>query len=189
MYLRRINIEDFKSNIYSQYEKLFPELERKSFNRIKDTYDRKMVDIFEINESKNNVGFILANHIVNNPYVQLDYFAIYEKYQNKGYGTKALGLLKEEYKDYDGIFIEIEKIGLGKNKQENIIREKRERFYKNIGFKKLDFDLELFSVIYSAHMLPCKEKSFNDERVKKNIFDFYIAILGETKANKNCKII
>ena len=60
---------------------------------------------------------------------------------------------------------------------------------QNIGFKKLDFDLELFSVIYSAHMLSCKMKEFNDESVIKNIFDFYIDILGEKRAKKNCRII
>ena len=189
MKLKKIDIEEFKERIYPEYEILFPELERKSYNRLKETYDKGIVDIFEIKEDNNIVGFILANHLENNPYIQLDYFAIFEAYQNKGYGSNAIKLLKEIYKEYEGIFIEIEKVGLGKNKEENIIREKRASFYEKLGFVKLNFDLELFTVIYSAHMLSCKMKEFNDESVIKNIFDFYIDILGEKRAKKNCRII
>jgi len=109
MELKKINIEEFKNNIYPEYQKLFPALERKSYNTIKSTYEKGITEIFEIKEDNNIVGFVLANHLGNNPYIQLDYFAIFEKYQNKGYGTKALKILKEVYKEYSGIFIEIEK--------------------------------------------------------------------------------
>jgi len=189
MKLIKVNIEEFKENIYIEYEKLFPELERKSYNRIKETYDKGIADIFEIIVENNIVGFIIANHIENNPYIQLDYFAIFEKYQNKGYGTKALKMLKEVYKEYIGIFIEIEKVGLGESREENQVREKRESFYNNIGFIKLDFDLDLFTVIYSAHMLYSNPKETYNENIKRDIYEFYTTILGEARANKHCKII
>ena len=189
MKLKRVGIEEFKDNIYPEYEKLFPELERKSYKRIKKTYNKGIVDIFEISVEEKLVGFIIANHLENNTYIQLDYFAIFEKYQNKGYGSNAIKMLKEVYREYDGIFIEIEKVGLGENETENIIREKRAKFYENLGFNKLDFDLDLFTVIYSAYILPCNKKIFYGESVKKDIFDFYIAILGEIRAKKHCKVI
>lgn len=109
MELNKISIEEFKYNIYTEYKKLFPELERKSYNTIKATYEKGITDIFEINVDNDIVGFVIANHLENNPYIQLDYFAIFGKHQNKGYGTKALKILKEIYKEKVGIFIEIEK--------------------------------------------------------------------------------
>lgn len=189
MELIKIDIKEFKNKIYPEYEKLFPDLERKSYKRLKDTYENGIVDIFEIYVEENIVGFILANHLDNNPYIQLDYFAIFEKYQNKGYGSNAIKLLKEVYKEYEGIFIEIEKVGLGKSEVENSIREKRAKFYENLGFNKLNFELNLFTVIYTAYILPCNKNIFHNESIEKDIFDFYIAVLGKSRANKYCKVI
>lgn len=60
--------------------------------------------------------------------VLLDYFAIYKEYQNKKYGTKAIEIFKSFFQAYDGVYGEIEKNGLGKNAEENKIREKRIQF-------------------------------------------------------------
>ena len=59
------------------------------------------------------VGFLLTNSLENNPYLQLDYLAILPTEQSKGYGSQALRLLQEQASVYDGIFIEMEKVGLG----------------------------------------------------------------------------
>lgn len=85
--------------------------------------------------------------------------------------------------------MKLKKVGLGENREENEIREKRESFYRNIGFVKLNFDLDLFTVIYSAHMLYCNSEVINNENIKKDIYEFYTTILGESRANKYCKII
>ena len=79
------------------------------------------------------MGFIITNSLANNPYLQLDYLGIFETEQKKGYGSDAILLLKENSKEFAGIFIEIEKPGWGENEKENLIRQKRAAFYKSLG--------------------------------------------------------
>lgn len=121
--------------------------------------------------------------------MQLDYFAILPQYQGKGYGSNAIKLLKELYKNYDGIFIEIEKVGNGNTVQENEIRQRRAKFYENLGFCELEFGLNLYTVIYSTYILPCLKNTFSDEEVMKNILEIYNAILGEQNVKKNLQVI
>lgn len=128
-------------------------------------------------------------YLKNNPIVQLDYFAILPKYQHKGYGTCAIKLLKEMYRSYDGIFIEIEKVGEADTDKENQTRQRRAKFYENLGFSKMGFDLKLYTVIYSTYILPCSKNVFSDKKVIEDIFEIYNAILGEERIRKNCKVI
>ena len=121
MNLINIGIEAFKKEVYPEYIKIFPKEERKELKIIEQNYDKKITKFIKIYENNQFVGFFIINTIKNSQYVQLDYFAILEKYQNKGYGTKAIQLLKSQMEAYDGIFVEIEKLGLGKDKQENLL--------------------------------------------------------------------
>lgn len=189
MYLKKVDIKEFKKVIYPEYKSIFPEVERKDYADIKKSYNNNITDIIEIIVEEQFVGFFITDSLKDNPYILLDFFAILPKYQNNGYGSEAIKLLKEMYKDYDGIFIEIEKIGNGDNEKENQIRQRRAKFYENLGFHKLGFDIELFTVLFSAYMLPCSKNIFVDEKVIKNILEIYNAILGEEKIKKNCNII
>ena len=189
MYLKKVDIKEFKKVIYPEYKSIFPESERKDYADIKKSYNNNITDIIEIIVEEQFVGFFITDFLKDNPYVLLDFFAILPKHQNKGYGSEAIKLLKEMYKDYGGIFIEIEKVGNGDNEEENQIRQRRAKFYENLGFHKLGFDIELYSVLFSAYMLPCAKNIFADEKVIKNILEIYNAILGEEKIKKNCNII
>ena len=44
------------------------------------------------------------------------------------------------------------KVGEGKNLEENQIRQKRANFYERIGFSKMDFDIDLYNVVYSTYV-------------------------------------
>ena len=189
MILEKVDIERFKQTIYPEYEKIFPKTERKSYESIVKLYKNNILELIEIKNENIFIGFILINKLKNNPYIQLDYFAILSKYQRKGYGKQALELLKEVYKDYDGIFIEIEKLGLGENEKENEIRRKRASFYESMGCVKLGFDLELFQIIFSTYMLPCLKQEFSNEVVIKKVFEIYEATAGKERARKNCKVL
>lgn len=189
MRLVKVDIKKFKHIIYPEYVKLFPEVERKSYRRIKKAVKNKISKIIEIVADEQFVGFMIINTLENNPYVQLDYLAILPNHQNKGYGKEAIELLKKQYENYNGIFIEVEKLGLGKNEEENRIREKRVSFYENLGFYKMNFDLELFTVIYSAYLLPGLETENSDKEIINYILKIYTAILGKNKVKKNCKVM
>ena len=98
-------------------------------------------------------------------------------------------ILKERYKEYDAIFIEIEKVGYGNNNLENKMRKRRANFYENLGFCKMMFDLNLYKIIYSAYILTCSNNVLKEEVVIENIFEIYKSILGEKKVEKNCKVL
>lgn len=183
------NIEEFKNVIYPEYLKLFPKLERKSLKDIEKSFLNEITKIIKIIENDNFVGFIITNSLKDKKYLQLDYFAILPQYQNKGYGTQALEILKEQSKQYKGIFIEVEKQELGKSKEENILRKKRTEFYERMGFYKLNCDLLLYTVMYTPYILPVSNMKENEEKVLQEIFDIYIAILGEKRVKSNYKVI
>ena len=75
----------------------------------------------------------------------------------------------------------MERVGLGKDAEENLLREKRKQFYEKVGFKKLNFDLFLFNVIYTPYLFS----NIKDDE----IFNIYEAISGKEKIKQNCNII
>ncbi|MBO5478292.1 MAG: GNAT family N-acetyltransferase [Clostridia bacterium] len=189
MQLVKVNMDEFKIDIYPEYLKLFPEDEQKPYLLIEKSVNNNIMNIFKIVVDNRMVGFIITNTLKENGCVQLDYFAILPEYQSKGYGSKAMELLKEESKEYYGIFIEIEKPGLASSEEENKIRQKRAKFYERLGFIKLKFGLNLFNVIYSTYLLPCSKENILEEKVIEDIFEIYNAISGEKRIKENCKLI
>ena len=128
--LEDITIKQFKEEIYPYYIEMFPEEERKSIGEIKRAYKKGYVRIIKIVYQSQMVGFMTINRVRENGYIVLDYLAILKQYRNQQFGTKALKLLFKEEKESKGIFIEIEKIGLGKNEKENIKLEKKKINYE-----------------------------------------------------------
>ncbi len=185
--LREIEIEEFKKDVYSYYVKIFPREERKTLKRIEQACEERRTKIIKIIDKNKFVGFMLLNRIKEKGYIVLDYLAILPQYRSSQVGTRALKILIEEEKESSGIFIEIEKPGLGKNKIENEIREKRRKFYEKIGFKKLSFDVDLFNIIYSTYLIPNIEN--DEETIIKEILEIYDTMCGKERARKNCKVI
>ena len=85
MYLKKVDIKEFKKVIFREYKKIFPRLERKLYMTLKKSYNHHIMDIIEIIEEEQFVGFIITNFLKDNPYVQLEYIAMLPEYRNKGY--------------------------------------------------------------------------------------------------------
>ena len=184
--LKEITIKEFKKDIYKEYKKLFPAIERKPYYLIRKTFNKGFTKILKITNDNITVGFFILNII--DSYIQIDYFAIFEKYQSNGYGSAALKELNCKYPNNQGIFIEIEKLGLGSTEAENTLREKRFNFYKRSGFTPLDFDLFLYGVVYT----PCHlnfDKSSDKEYSINTLFNFYYLAHSKKIIDKNCKVI
>ncbi len=185
--LKDISIDEFKKDIYSYYLEIFPEKERKSIKLIQSSYEKQYTKIIEILYKNKIAGFMLLNRVKDKGYAVLDYLAILPQYRNNQIGTKALKALLEQEKESNGIYIEIEKVGLGKNEEENLLREKRKNFYERLGFKKLNFDLLLFDVIYTPYLFSNIK---NDEDIIINeILNIYESISGKERIEQNCKIM
>lgn len=185
--LKNIDINKFKKEVYSYYLELFPEDERKSLELLCLAYERRYTKIIEILYKDEIIGFMLLNKIRDKGYAILDYFAILPQYRNNKFGTKALQILLEQEKENKGVFIEIEKVGFGKDKEDNLLREKRKNFYENVGFKKLNFDLFLFDVLYTPYLFS--NINDNDDIIIDEILNIYEAISGKERIEQNCKII
>ena len=182
--LKYIDINQFEKEIYPYYIEIFPEEERKPLNIIQSAYVRQYIKIIEILYRNEFVGFMLLNRIKDNGYVVLDYIAILPQYRNNKFGTESLKILLKQEEKNSGVFIEIEKIGLGKTKEANIEREKRKKFWERLGFNKLNFDLWLFGVIYTPYLYSNVK---NDENA---MIDEILNIYNSIEPIKdNCKII
>lgn len=185
--LKNIDVEEFKKEVYSYYLEIFPEDEKKPLELIKSSYEKHYTKIIEILYKSEMVGFMLLNRIKDKGYAILDYLAILPQYRNSKFGTKALQILLEQEKESRGIFVEIEKLGLGNSEEENLLREKRKNFYEKIGFKKLNFDLILFNVIYTPYLFS--NKYDNEDVIIEDIFNIYEAISGKQRIEQNCKVV
>lgn len=187
MKLKDIDINEFKKEIYSYYLAIFPEDERKSLELLHSSYEKHYTRIIEILYKNEIIGFMILNKVKEKGYAVLDYLAILPQYRNNEFGTKALQILLEQERENSGIFIEIEKVGLGKNKEENFLREKRRKFYEKLGFKKLNFDLFLFDVIYTPYLFSNIKD--NEDMIIDEILNIYESVSGKEQIKQNCKII
>lgn len=187
MKLKDISIDKFKKDVYSYYLEIFPEDERKPIELLQASYEKSYTTIREILYKNEMVGFMVLNRVKDKGYAVLDYLAILPQYRNSKFGTKALQILLEQEKENSGIFIEIEKVGLGKDAEENLLREKRKQFYEKVGFRKLNFDLFLFDVIYTPYLFSNIKDDEN--MIISEILNVYEAISGKERIEQNCKII
>ena len=185
--LKDISIDEFKKEVYSYYLEIFPEDERKPLELIQSSYEKQYTRIIEILYKNEIIGFMVLNRVKDKGYAVLDYLAILPQYRNSKFGTKALQILLEQEKENSGIFIEIEKVGLGKDAKEDLLREKRKNFYEKVGFKKLNFDLFLFDVIYTPYLFSNIKD--DESMIIDEILNIYESISGKERIKQNCKII
>ena len=186
--LEEVTFKEFQKDIYPHYLNLFPKDEQKPLSNLKKQFKKGILKFVKILDKK-TIGFLIYETLKDNPLVLLDYFAIYPEYQNQKYGSKAIDVFKTYFNDFDGVYGEIEKEGLGKDDLENETRKRRINFWKNLGFELLETDLELFGVIYSPCILKIKEIKYDEDQILAFSFSMYKALLGERKVDKNCRIL
>ena len=178
-----ITIEEFKDNIYNKYIKLFPEEEQREWKKIEDTYKKGIERFYKITLENKNIGFFMLERLNNNYPFYLDYFAIFDKFQSKGYGTKAIQRLLDKIIIDKGLIAEIEKEDL---KNSDTIR--RAEFYKRLGFEKVKSEYLLYNVVYEPIIYLDKNK-YNKEKIDEIFFDYYKNNCGEEEIKNKCKII
>ncbi len=187
--LKEIEFNEFKSDIFKYYKELFPKDERQPLSLLQKLFQSGFLKFVKIVDETITVGFLIYVTMPNNPYVYLDYFAIYKEFQNKKYGTEAIKIFKDFFKNYDGIYGEIESVGFGNTEEENKVRERRLRFWQNLGFELLNIDMNLFDVIYSACVLKLKNVERQSEEILRYGFMLYEVIMGKDEIEKNCSFL
>ena len=187
MKLKDIDIDKFEKEVYTYYLAIFPDDERKPLELLQYSYEKHYTRIIEILYKNEIIGFMILNKVKDMGYAVLDYFAILPQYRNNKFGTKALQMLLEQERNNSGILVEIEKVGLGKDTEENLLREKRKNFYEKEGFRKLNFELFLFGVVYTPYLFSNIKD--NEDIIIGEILNIYESISGKERIKQNCKII
>ncbi|MBR5369707.1 MAG: GNAT family N-acetyltransferase [Bacilli bacterium] len=168
--IKEITIEEFRNNIYDRYTKLFPKDEQREWKKIEKTYTNGIEHFYNVTLNDKTIGFIILEKIDDNPYY-LDYFAIYDEYQNKGYGTEVIKYLLNNIIKDDGLIAEIETVN-----DNNIQTKKRLKFYKELGFVDIDSEYLLYNVHYTPIVYL---KNIDKEAIDEMFLKYYIINVGK----------
>lgn len=164
--------------LYSNFERDFPQNERKSIEHLKMLMSKKRYKLLLAQNKLFNeiVGYALI-YIIDEPKVLwLDYMAIEDKYQNAGYGSLLFNKIIEcEGEGKSGMFMEVE-IPI----DSNTTQQKRVQFYERLGAKKLSNTYKLPTLNGGLNMNLYYRAISNDkvlptEIIKKSIastFDY-----------------
>lgn len=125
--------------VHNLYESAFPDYEKKPFWLIRLKNLQGRADVWYIEEKGMFAGIGITMSAPG--LILLDYFAIDEKLRGNGYGSEALRLLQEQYRDYH-FFLEIESVyDICDNVDE---RKKRKQFYLKNGMTEMKMMVNLF---------------------------------------------
>ncbi len=131
--------EKYLNDIKILYEAAFPDDERADFKfLLNGRYPN--YELFAITKENVFLGFIFVTKFKNIAYVV--YFAIKKEFRNCGYGSLALSLLKEKFKDC-AIMLSIEKPA-------SEIQKRRLRFYQKNNFVVTGFELKSNNVNFQV---------------------------------------
>lgn len=177
-----ITLNEFKEDIYAKYIRLFPEDEQRDWEKIERTYKNGIEKFYKILLKDITIGFFMLEKISDNYPFYIDYFAIFNEFQNKGYGTKAMQILENKITDSNGLIAEIEKENIN-----NPITIRRFEFYKRLGFNKIGSEYLLYDVLYTP--IININKIIDKRNMDIIFFDYYKTNCGELDVKTKCKII
>ena len=177
-----ITINEFKEKIYNRYIKLFPEDEQRKWQKIENTYKKGIEKFYKILLDDITIGFFMLEKLNDDYPFYLDYFAIFNEFQNKGYGTKAIEILMNKIVNNNGVIAEIEA-----DNEDNSITIKRLEFYKRLGFNKTGSEYLLYDVLYTP--ITNINKNISKEKMDIIFFNYYKTNCGEHDIKTKCKIV
>ena len=125
--------------IYQLYQEAFPDYEKKPFWLIWLKNKQGRADVWYIVEEGAFIGLGITMSAPGR--VLLDYFAIESSMREKGYGSKALKALQEQYADQH-FFLEIESVYDDCDNVEQRLR--RKQFYLRNGMTEMKMMVHLF---------------------------------------------
>jgi ribosomal protein S18 acetylase RimI-like enzyme len=180
--VRKITIEEFEDKIYDKYITLFTLEEQRDWKTITVAYQNGIEEFYGIYDDEKLVGFFVLERIKNYPYY-LDYFAIFNEYQSKGYGSKSVKILLDKIIKDDGLLGEIEQVN---DVDSSTIR--RWKFYEKLGFKKFDTLFFFNGTTFELIIYPDNYKVEGIE-LANMLYEYYCVNIGQEETKKSCKII
>ena len=160
------------NKIHSLYKKSFPLCEKKPFSSITKRQKLDKVDIWYIEDKGEFVG--LAITMKSKDMVLLDYFAIDTSMRSEGYGSKALKMLQDYYRDCR-FFLEIESVY--ENTSNRMLRERRKNFYLRNNMNEMKMLVNLFGT-------DMEILGYNCNFTYEEYLSVYTDVYGKRKADK-----
>lgn len=133
---------NYLEEIENLYIEAFPKSERKPMNEIIKVCENGFGRIIPILLDDDFVGMFITLDSYKDNTLLIDYFAIKNEYRGLSLGSKSIELLNEM--ENKTIIIEIEPCH--KEADNFVQREKRKKFYKNLGFRQTDINISWFGV-------------------------------------------
>lgn len=138
-----INLSLSKGSI-SDLDALFPLFlhdyasEEKDINFFQNLMGRQKYQLFFAQDSSINkdIGYAFFFESLEEKTLWLDYISIFPEYQNKGYGSKFIKEIMKKYKDFKGIFFEID---YPHSEDDKVNHYRKIEFYKRFGAQKFPF--------------------------------------------------
>lgn len=132
----------YLNEINDLYIEAFPKAERKPMDQIIKVCQNGYGRIIPILMDDEFVGMFITLDSDGDNTLLIDYFAIKSDYRGLSLGSKAIDLLNEM--ENKTIIIEIEPCV---NEASNLLqRQKRKKFYENLGFRQTDINISWFGV-------------------------------------------
>lgn len=128
--------------IKNLYIEAFPKAERKPLDQIIKVCENSLGRIIPILLDDEFVGMFITLDSDSDNTLLIDYFAIKSDYRGLSLGSKSIELLNE--RENKTIIIEIEPCV--ENACNLVQRQKRKKFYKNLGFRQTDINISWFGV-------------------------------------------
>ena len=138
------------SDLYErELKKAFPPEELKPLKAMEGLRDRGCYEPLGLWDGEVLRGYALMWLEPGYPFALLDYLGTLDGMRSQGLGTKLLGMLREYYSHYRGIFGEAEAPENG-DPEDEPLRRRRLAFYERNGFRYGGYDCALFGVHYQT---------------------------------------
>lgn len=134
------NYKDIKE-IRRLYNSSFPDDERIPFKRLINNLDTDRVMYAYYDDQLIGMSFLFLY----NDLAYLSYICVEENLRDKGYGSKILNKVKDDFKDYR-IVLDIEEVV--KNSENYEERKRRKDFYLKNGFESANIFYHIYHVDY-----------------------------------------
>ena len=153
-YQNQINVKNDVSKLLTE---AFPENERPSVDYFFSSLENKNNLLIAYYDNKEFIGFTSLSFYSDICYIF--FLAVTPLYQNKGYGSQIIEILKKDYSD-KVLLLAYEEVD---PKYDNYLqRKKRESFYLKRGFKNNELKTNEWGVIFQTAYIGKRKVSFKE---------------------------
>lgn len=152
--LRKANADELRE-IYGWMQRQFHAGELKSLDRLYELEAEGAYEAYGLRQGDALIAYALLGHTKDHSRYLLDYYAVLPEYQNAGWGSRCLALLREKLPG-DALLLEVEDPDFAPDAAELEHFCRRIRFYGHNGCVSTKIRVKLFGFDYAIMQLPIR---------------------------------